>query len=163
MELFPESNYQISFFFLTWETEYKLTIVADFMNFKQGPIKNRLLVSVPLFAIGFLLTQIDFSIIWRYFAWANQTLATVVLWTISIYLLQERKFYWITLIPAVFMTAVIVTYLLLAPEGFSLSKDIAYPVGIIAACASFLSFFVYQKKYVAQPAFVTVKQKNPSK
>lgn len=138
-------------------------IVADFMNFKQGPIKNRLLVSVPLFAIGFLLTQIDFSIIWRYFAWANQTLATVVLWTISIYLLQERKFYWITLIPAVFMTAVIVTYLLLAPEGFSLSKDIAYPVGIIAACASFLSFFVYQKKYVAQPAFVTVKQKNPSK
>ncbi|MHA7109669.1 carbon starvation CstA family protein [Sunxiuqinia elliptica] len=138
-------------------------IVADFMNFKQGPIKNRLLVSLPLFAIGFLLTQIDFSIIWRYFAWANQTLATVVLWTISIYLLQERKFYWITLIPAVFMTAVIVTYLLLAPEGFSLSKDIAYPVGIIAACASFLSFFVYQKRYVAQPAFVTVKQKNPSK
>ena len=138
-------------------------IVADFMNFKQGPIKNRLLVSVPLFAIGFLLTQIDFSIIWRYFAWANQTLATVVLWTISIYLLQERKFYWITLIPAVFMTAVIVTYLLLAPEGFSLSKDIAYPVGIIAACVSFLAFFVYQKKYVAEPAFVTVKQRDPSK
>ncbi|MCK4346674.1 MAG: carbon starvation protein A, partial [Bacteroidales bacterium] len=51
-------------------------IVADFLNFKQGPIKNRLLVSIPLFSIGFLLTQIDFSIIWRYFAWSNQTLAT---------------------------------------------------------------------------------------
>ncbi len=101
-------------------------IVADFLNYKQGPIKNRLFVSIPLFAIGLILTQMDFSIIWRYFAWSNQTLAIVVLWTISVYLVQQRSFYWITLIPAVFMTAVTTTYLLFAPERFSLSKEISF-------------------------------------
>lgn len=124
-------------------------IVADFMKYKQERIKNRLVVSVPLFVIGFLLTQIDFSIIWRYFAWSNQTLATIVLWAITVYLMQERKFYWITLIPAVFMTTVIVTYLLFAPEGFSLSKEIAYSTGILLAVFSLLAFFYYRKRYLS--------------
>jgi carbon starvation protein CstA len=125
-------------------------IVADFLNFKQGPIKNRLFISIPLFAIGFLLTRIDFSIIWRYFAWSNQTLAMIVLWTITIYLAQERKFYWITLLPAVFMTAVTSTYLLFAPEGFSLSKEISYSVGLSVAVISFIAFFVYRNKLSIQ-------------
>ena len=125
-------------------------IVADFMKFKQGPIKNRLFVSIPLFIIGFLLTQIDFSIIWRYFAWANQTLAMVVLWTITVYLAQERKFYWVTLIPAVFMTAVIVTYLLFAPEGFSLSNELSSTVGISAALLACAAFFIYRKNFIGK-------------
>lgn len=131
-------------------------IVADFMNFKQGPIKNRLLVSIPLFAIGFLLTQIDSSIIWRYFAWANQTLGMIVLWAITVYLAQERKFYWITLIPAVFMTAVITTYLLFAPEGFSLPKEIAYPIGIGLSLLSFVGFFIYRKNYFTREQVVSL-------
>ncbi|WP_319481318.1 carbon starvation protein A [uncultured Draconibacterium sp.] len=122
-------------------------IVADFLNYKQEPIKNRLFVSIPLFAIGFFLTQIDFSIIWRYFAWSNQTLAMIVLWTITVYLAQERKFYWITLIPAVFMTAVTTTYLLFAPEGFSLSKDISYSLGGLFSVLSLIGFFVYRNNY----------------
>ncbi|HCU18461.1 MAG TPA: carbon starvation protein A, partial [Bacteroidales bacterium] len=96
-------------------------IVADFLKFRQGPLINRLMISVPLFAVGFLLTRIDFSIIWRYFAWSNQTLAMIVLWAITVYLFKAKKLYWVTLVPAVFMTAVITTYLLFAPEGFSLS------------------------------------------
>jgi len=123
-------------------------IVADFLNYKQEPIKNRLFISIPLFIIGFFLTQIDFSIIWRYFAWANQTLAMVVLWAITVYLAQERKLYWITLIPAVFMTAVTTTYLLLAPEGFSLSKDISYTTGAVLSVVSLLGFFIYRKSYI---------------
>lgn len=123
-------------------------IVADFLNFKQGPIKNRLFVSIPLFAIGFLLTQIDFSIIWRYFAWSNQTLAMIVLWTITIYLVQEKKFYWISLLPAIFMTAVTSTYLLFAPEGFSLSKEISYSAGALISVSSFIGFFIYKIKYL---------------
>ncbi len=119
-------------------------IVADFLNLKQGPIMNRLFVSIPLFAIGFFLTQIDFSIIWRYFAWSNQTLATVVLWTITIYLAREKRFYWLTLIPAVFMTSVTITYLLYAPEGFSLSKEFSYLVGIGISILSMALFF-YKK------------------
>ncbi len=121
-------------------------IVADFLNYKQGPIKNRLFVSIPLFVIGFFLTQIDFSIIWRYFAWSNQTLAMIVLWTITVYLAQERKFYWVTLIPAVFMTAVTSTYLLFAPEGFSLSKEISYSVGAFISLAALLGFLIYVRK-----------------
>ncbi len=122
-------------------------IVADFLKYKQGPIKNRLFVSIPLFVIGFFLTQIDFSIIWRYFAWSNQTLAMIVLWTITVYLAQERKFYWVTLIPAIFMTAVTTTYLLFAPEGFSLSKEISYSVGGGLSVISLLGFFIYRNNY----------------
>lgn len=117
-------------------------IVADFLNFKQGPIKNRLIISVPLFAVGFALTQIDFAVIWRYFAWSNQTLAMVVLWAITVYLAQERKMYWITLIPALFMTSVITSYLLFAPEGFGLSYTVSLSVGLIAALGAGIWFFL---------------------
>ncbi|HPF02302.1 MAG TPA: carbon starvation protein A [Bacteroidales bacterium] len=121
-------------------------IVADFLSFKQGPIKNRLLISIPLFTIGFLLTLVNFDIIWRYFAWSNQTLATFVLWAITVYLAQNHKFFWITLVPAVFMTAVTCTYILFAPEGFSLPAVISYPAGLLAALSALSGFFIYNKK-----------------
>jgi carbon starvation protein CstA len=121
-------------------------IVADFLKLKQGPMKNRLLISIPLFAIGFLLTQINFAVIWRYFAWSNQTLATVVLWTITVYLVKYHKNYWITLIPALFMTAVITTYLFLAPEGFNLSQDIAYSAGGIFTLSALFVFILFKRK-----------------
>jgi len=124
-------------------------IVADFLKYKQGPIKNRLYISIPLFTAGFLLTLVNFDIIWRYFAWANQTLAMVVLWAITVYLAQSRKLFWITLIPAVFMTAVTSTYLLFAPEGFSLPATIAYPVGIIVALAGLIGFLVWQRQIMS--------------
>ncbi|SHE72786.1 Carbon starvation protein CstA [Mariniphaga anaerophila] len=118
-------------------------IVADFLNLKQGPLKNRLFISIPLFAIGFFLTQINFDVIWRYFAWSNQTLATVVLWTITVFLVKYRKNFWITLLPALFMTSVISTYLFLAPEGFHLSKAISYTVGFGITLISLLLFIIY--------------------
>jgi carbon starvation protein CstA len=120
-------------------------IVADFLKCKQGPVKNRLSVSIPLFVIGFLLTRIDFSIIWRYFAWSNQTLAMIVLWAITVYLAKEHKLHWITLVPAAFMTAVTSTYLLLAPEGFDLSAGISYLAGALATIAAIAAFFIYKK------------------
>jgi carbon starvation protein CstA len=70
----------------------------------------------------------------------------IVLWTITVYLVQQRKFYWITLIPAVFMTAVTSTYLLFAPEGFSLSKEISYSAGAIITLAALVWFMVYANK-----------------
>ena len=117
-------------------------IVADFTKVRQGPIVNRLLISVPLFLIGFALTRIDFSIIWRYFAWANQTLATVVLWTITIYLLKERKNYFITLLPALFMTAVVSTYILFAPEGLGLNQMLSYGIGILITIGALIKFIL---------------------
>jgi len=121
-------------------------IVADFLSFKQGPVRNRLMISIPLFAIGFWITRIDFSVIWRYFAWTNQTLAMIVLWAITVYMTRQKKLYWVTLIPAVFMTAVTTTYLLFAPEGFSLSKAVSYSIGIGISTISLTAFLVYKKR-----------------
>ncbi|MCF7817762.1 MAG: carbon starvation protein A [Kiritimatiellales bacterium] len=120
-------------------------IVADSLNFKQGPIKNRLMVCIPLFVVGYALTRIDFAVIWRYFAWANQTLAMVVLWAITVYLAQERKFYWITLVPAIFMTAVTTSYLLFAPEGFGLPYMAATTAGVATAVGAGALFFFKQR------------------
>ncbi len=106
-------------------------IVADFLGLNQTPIKNRLYICIPLFAVGFALTQIDFGIIWRYMAWSNQTLATVVLWSITVYMFINEKFFWMALIPALFMTAVCSTYILVAPEGLQLSADWGYPIGLL--------------------------------
>jgi len=121
-------------------------IVADFLKLKQGPIVNRLIISLPLFVVGFFLTQINFAVIWRYFAWSNQTLATIVLWTITVYLLNNKKNFWITLLPALFMTAVISTYLLLAPEGFRLPHNISYAAGFAITFISALGFLFYYMK-----------------
>lgn len=121
-------------------------IVADFLKFKQGKIVNRLLISLPIFAVGYTLTQIDFAIIWRYMAWSNQTLATVVLWAITAYLAREGKLFWITLLPAIFMTAVVSNYILIAPEGFQLDQAIGYPIGIGVALISTAFFWFYGRR-----------------
>ncbi|RNL82503.1 carbon starvation protein A [Sinomicrobium pectinilyticum] len=110
-------------------------IIADFMKADQKSIKNRLMISIPLFLVGYLLTLVNFGVIWRYFAWTNQMLATIVLWTVSVYLIRQDKNYWIALIPSVFMTAVVVAYILLAPEGFSFPIVFSVTVGVIIALA----------------------------
>jgi carbon starvation protein CstA len=109
-------------------------IIADLLKYQQGPFWNRIWISAPLFVAGFLLTLVDFGIVWRYFAWTNQTLATVVLWTITAYLIREKKSYWVSLVPAVFMTAVVTAYLFVSPEGLSFSPEVSYVVGVSVAC-----------------------------
>lgn len=116
----------------------RLTI-ADAMKLEQAPKKNRYLIAIPLFAVGVILTQVNFDIIWRYFAWSNQTLATIALWAFSVYLMQHKKNYWITYLPAIFMTAVVTSFIIIAPIGFGLP----YNVGLIAGIglAAFLAVF----------------------
>jgi carbon starvation protein CstA len=118
-------------------------IVADFLKYDQKSIKNRLILVFPIFTVGFLLTQIDFSIIWRYMAWSNQTLATIVLWAITIYLATERKFFWIALVPAVFMSAVVSAYLLVAPEGFGINTFYGQISGVCIAGLLLIWFLVW--------------------
>lgn len=119
--------------------------VGDLLRFNQKPIRNRLIITIPLFAVGFLLTKINFDVVWRYFAWSNQTLATVVLWTITVYLFRKRKPYWITLLPALFMTAVVTTYIMLAPEGLALSKPVSYATGFAVTALVFSTFLFYTR------------------
>jgi len=121
-------------------------ILSDIFKLKQTKIKNRLYLSLPLFMIAFGLTQMDFGVIWRYFAWSNQTLATVVLWTITAYLIYENKAFWITMVPAIFMTMVCSTYILIAPEGFQLANDLAYIGGSIISLSITILFWIYTTK-----------------
>jgi carbon starvation protein CstA len=131
-------------------------IVADFLHYKQGPIKNRLLICIPLFIMGFLLTKTDFGIIWRYFAWFNQTLGAIVLWALTMYLIKEGKLYWITMIPAVFMTMVVVTYIFYAPEGLHLPMKYAYSLGIATALSMFTLFLFFVRKYRIASDTITI-------
>jgi carbon starvation protein CstA len=131
-------------------------IVADFLKLKQGPIKNRLMICVPMFIVGYILTQVDFAVIWRYFAWSNQTLGMMVLWTITVYLAQEGKLYWITLIPALFMTVVISSYLLFAPEGFALSYMVSVTSGLAIAICAAIWFFIKLKRSQSSASIITV-------
>ncbi|MEI8048029.1 MAG: carbon starvation protein A [Bacteroidota bacterium] len=125
-------------------------IIADFFRFDQKSIKNRLILTFPLFVIGFLLTQVDFSIIWRYMAWSNQTLATIVLWAITIYLASERKLYWVTLIPAVFMSAVVSAYILVAPEGFGIDTFYGQVTGVCFSGILLTWFWIWRNSVAVQ-------------
>lgn len=95
-------------------------IAADFSGVKQNKIKSRLMVSVPIFVACFVVMLMPYEVLWRYFAWCNQTLAVFTLWAITVWLAARSKPYIITMIPAMFMTAVSITYILCAPEGVNL-------------------------------------------
>ena len=124
-------------------------IAADFLHYDQSSVAKRLIISVPIFAAAFGIMMIDFSVLWRYFAWCNQTLAVFTLWAISVYLARHKKLYLITLIPAMFMTAVSVSYILFAPtpEGFGLSYPIAVGAGVAMAII-FLGLFCFYMKRI---------------
>ena len=116
-------------------------IAADFLHIDQKPIVKRLMVVVPLFVATFILLQINFDIIWRYFAWSNQTLSVFTFWALTVYLYNEKRNYWITLLPALFMTAVCSAYIMVAPEGFGLPLFIGYIVAAIV-CLVFTLLFI---------------------
>lgn len=120
-------------------------IVADFLHIDQKPILKRLLISVPLFVVGFIILHVNFSVLWRYFAWCNQTLAVFTLWALTVYLVRENKPYIITLIPALFMTAVCSTYILMAPEGLALPEVWTYAIAAVVVLFVF-GLFLYWKK-----------------
>lgn len=117
-------------------------IVADFTRFPQTRFWQRVVISVPIFALTFGLLQIDFNVLWRYFAWSNQTLSVFTLWACTVYLARHGRIYAITLIPALFMTVVCTSYLIVAPspEGFGLPWSTGLGAGLTLA-AIFLAIF----------------------
>lgn len=125
-------------------------IAADFLRLDQKPIAKRLIISVPIFIITFLILQMNFDILWRYFAWCNQTLAVFTLWAITVYLCRRKKLYIVTLIPALFMTMVSGTYLFVAqrPEGIGLSYEISLLIGGLITLAVFIVFIVWKNKFM---------------
>lgn len=121
----------------------RLTI-ADSFNINQSKIIKRLMVTLPIFLVALVLTRIDFGIIWRYFGWSNQMLATIVLWAAAVYMKQQGKKTWFILIPAAFMTVVVTTYILVAPEGFNLNYELSCIIGIVLSLLLSLWFKLYK-------------------
>ena len=108
-------------------------IIADIFNIEQRSIAKRLAIAAPLFAIGIVMTFIDFDIIWRYFAWANQTLSIFTLWMIVVYLKMHNRNYWIALFPALFMTYVCVSFMFVSDQFLGMGPcTMAYLWGGIA-------------------------------
>ena len=124
-------------------------ILAEIFHMDQKKLKNRLIITLPLLGLGALLTQLDFNVLWRYFSWSNQTLAMIALWLATMYLIKtkEHKIYsLITAVPAAFMSAVSMTYILMAKEGFGISQEIAYPIGVAFALLHFICYMLLEHK-----------------
>ena len=127
-------------------------IVADFLHMEQRTVARRLLICVPMFlvSIAILLYSLKdkdgFDMIWRYFAWSNQTLAVFTLWALTVYLVVSRKLYFITLIPALFMTAVCSTYIFIAPEGLGLSAPLSMGLGLAVTLLTLVIFLGWKRK-----------------
>jgi len=123
-------------------------IAADFLKFDQSKFWKRLVLSLPIFALAFTVMLIDFKVLWRYFAWCNQTLAVFTLWGCTVYLARKHRAYIITLLPAIFMTTVSVSYLLCAPrpEGFGLDLSLAVSAGVAVSLTITVVALVYIKR-----------------
>ena len=120
-------------------------ILAEITHLDQQKIRNRLIITLPLLAVGAVLTQLDFNVLWRYFSWSNQTLAMISLWVATAYLMKEGRYRFgslLTALPAAFMSAVSMTYILMADEGFGLTRSVAYPAGACFAAALLLVYAV---------------------
>lgn len=127
-------------------------IIADFLHIKQHSIAKRLSISIPMFTIAILLLvwQMDnpdgFNIIWQYFGWSNQTLSVFSLWTATVYLVQKRKPFIITLLPAIFMTMVCCTFLFVSKQVLGLEVSLGYILGAILTAVISAFFFKWYRK-----------------
>jgi carbon starvation protein CstA len=127
-------------------------IIADTFHIKQNKIIKRILLALPVFGLVFLVliwAKADpngFRTIWRYFGWSNQTLATFALWTITVYLVQRKKPFIITFVPALFMTVVCSTFLLVSGQAFGLSTQIGYTGGAVILVLTLVWFFSWYRR-----------------
>lgn len=120
-------------------------ILSEWFNIKQDKIENRLLITIPLLLVGAYLTTVNFTVLWRYFSWSNQTLAMISLWVATGYLLANGRGLrgsLFTALPATFMSAVSLTYILMAPEGLSKSSENSYPIGMAFALWCFAFYYM---------------------
>ncbi len=128
-------------------------IIAESIGLEQRTMRKRLYVCIPLFAvtIGILAWQMEnpdgFNIIWQYFGWANQTLSVFTLWTLTVYMVQQKKSFVITLIPALFMTVVCSTFLLVSPQALGLKGALGYTGSIVILVLALVWFFAWYRQY----------------
>ena len=116
--------------------------VSDLLKYDQKPIRNRLLVCLPIFVIAFFFCKVDFSTAWNYLGIANQTLAALVLWTGAAYLVKNGKWHWMCSVPAAFLTFICASFIIVSPIGFQLPSIIGYIVGATVSVAACILFYL---------------------
>jgi len=122
-------------------------IIADYLKIDQKILKNRFMVAIPLFIISYILTNMDFQLLWRYFSWANQVTASIALWIGAVYLYQKKTYYIIALAPAFFISSVIASYIFYEPNiGFGLDINISIWIGLAFSFLLTILFFTVMKK-----------------
>lgn len=122
-------------------------VIADMFSIDQRPIWKRFAVCLPLFAVGYAITQFNFAVVWRYFAWSNQALAVVSLWAIYAWLRTHRKNTLIALIPAIAMTYIETSYIFVSPQFAGLGNT-TLPYLLAAATTFGIStYFVTDRSY----------------
>lgn len=126
-------------------------IIAEFLHLEQHSIRRRIYICIPVFAVTlamlwFNIADADgFNVVWSYFGWANQTLAVFTLWAITVFLVRSGKPYVVTLIPAIFMTSVCISFLLISSNAFGLPVMVGYVVAVVAAVVSVLLFCLWMR------------------
>ena len=120
-------------------------VIAEFFHLEQKTLAKRLIIAVPLFVVGYIVSKVDFSILWRYFTWANQTTAMVMLWTAAAYLYRYNKFHWVCTIPAAFISTVCFTYLAYNKIGFGLDYQLSVYIGLGLTVLCLVLFFTQLK------------------
>ncbi len=131
-------------------------IVAEWLKLDQRPIPKRLYICVPLFAcsLAMLFWQVEnpdgFNTIWQYFGFSNQALSVFTLWTITVYLVRQKKAFWITLIPALFMTTVCSTFLFVSKQALHLPESVGYPLGGLCLLVAIVWFCIWYRKETTQ-------------
>ena len=123
-------------------------LLSDIFKIDQKSLMKRLLVALPVFILGFGLSQIEFTAIWKYLGILNQSLAVIVLWTGSAYFAYHRKNHWFITLPATFLTFIVAMFFVVAPNsqgGLFLDINLGYIIGSVAAFAALISFLKYSK------------------
>lgn len=95
-------------------------VIADMFGIDQRPLWKRFAICLPLFITGYAITLVDFAVIWRYFAWSNQTLGAITLWAIYVWLKRRGKNVWVALLPAVAMNFIVISYVFVSPQFIGL-------------------------------------------
>ncbi|WP_017797392.1 carbon starvation protein A [Oceanobacillus kimchii] len=124
------------------------SIIADYLNINQKKAADRLMIAIPLFGIAYFLTTIDFNLLWRYFSWANQATAMLALWIATMYLYVKGKNFVVSMVPAIFMTYMVLVYILNAKIGFQLDLNISFIIGLVLTVILTILFFIKAKNNI---------------
>ncbi|MCX8107813.1 MAG: carbon starvation protein A [Verrucomicrobiae bacterium] len=122
-------------------------MLADYFGLPQKPVGNRYKLVLPLFLVSFILNFVNFEVVWRYFGWTNQTLAAVTLWGGTVYLAKRGNWWWLAFVPAVFMTIMTSSYILVEKVGFGLDVHLGTAIGVLIGIAAATAFLIARTRF----------------